>query len=396
MFRKEAGRQMQKSAGVPSSAVSRNQTRQDQGVAPVERELEMVEDSVDFHSLLNTVSGGRAGDDTGRDSATESGQKDLNISSVIARIQDEGPAMQGQSRKTSQVVEQQAGRHPEKHKPSRTVEPGAPGKRERNLSPTADDVARLARAAAEEVVASRLDRQEVEKPGWTGRLLPAFLLCLLAGGGYVYHETGNELSLAKANITQLSARLFKAEESLSGLRRQVSGDAGRIQTLVTPGQLQQEMAAYRQEMQKEIYGYLDLMSIANGQFPAASPEEQVSNQSGKTDVGPVESESLNKPLPAPPGTRVVMEGKTGMTRRGEWDVYLVSFGTEGKARENLERYHRDVPEAIIQPARVKGKDVYRIAVPGFATRKDASRYLAEIRAKLGLKGSWIGRHVADR
>lgn len=396
MFRKETGTPAQEPVQAPSSPVSQYQALRDADDGAPEGELDLAEDSVDFHALLSHVSGSSPEEAATRDSDSSAAQKNLNISSIITRIRDEGPAASRGDEKPLPAAEPEAGQHPEEKTGARTVKSGsAAGESAKSLPPTMEEVAQLARAAAEELLATRFEEKKPEKASRAGWLLPVLFLCLLAGGGYALYKTSSELALAKAGIAQLSTRLSKAEETMSGLRRQISANANRIQALYTPEKLREEMAAYRQQMQKEMDLRLDMMALSIGQFPAASPREESNDRPGNPNTVPEESkepQSVSRSLSVNETPR---EGKADRVPRGEWDVYLASYGTESQARKALEKYIHRVPAATIQPARVKGKKVFRVTVPGFVTRKDATRYLAGIRTELGLKGSWVGRHVAD-
>ncbi len=395
MFRKETSTQVQESAQASSSPASRYQALQDADVAAPENELDLSEDSVDFHSLLSHVSGDSNEQTVERNSDASAAQKNLNISSIITRIRDEGPAGSRADEKPLSTGEPEARRHPEGDACTRIAESNSTaGESAKSLSPTAEEITQLVRAAAEELLAARIEESKPVKVNRAGWLFPALFLCLLAAGGYALYKTSSELALAKAGIAQLSTRLSKAEETMSGLRRQVSANASRIQVLYSPEKLQEDMAAYRQQMQEEMDLRLELMALSTVRFLPVSTGGEDNNSSGNSSIAPEESKEPQSVSRSPTVNETPGEGKAQEAPRGDWNVYLASYGSESQARKALEKYIHKVPEARIQPARVRGKKVFRVTVPGFAGKKEASRYLAELRTELGLEGSWIGRHAA--
>ncbi len=395
MFRKETSAQMQESAQASSSPVSQYQALQDADDAASESELDLSEDSVDFHSLLSHVSGGSNEESGAGNPDSSAAQKNLNISSIITRIRDEGPAGSGADEKPLSAGEPEARRHPEGDAGVRMAKSDSAAEESaKGLSPTVEEVTQLARAAAEELLAARFEEVKPEKANRGGWLFPALFLCLLAAGGYALYRTSSELALAKAGIAQLSTRLSKAEETMSGLRRQVSANATRFQVLYTPEKLQEDMAAYRKRMQEEMDLRLELMALSSMGFSPASTGEESNDNFGNSSTASEESKEPQSVSRAPSVNETPMEGKAQEAPRGDWNVYLASYGSESQARKALEKYIHKVPEARVQPARVRGKKVFRVTVPGFAGKKEASHYLAELRTELGLEGSWIGRHVA--
>ncbi len=392
MFRKETSTRVQESAQVFTSPVSPYQALQDADDAAPESEMDLSEDSVDFHSLLSHVSGDAHEESVARTSDSGAAQKNLNISSIITKIRDEGPAGSRLDERPLSGGRPEARRHHEGDASARKSESGsAAGESAKSLPPTAEEVTQLARAAAEELLAARFEAAKPEKVNRTRWLFPALFLCLLAAGGYVLYKLGSELALAKAGIVQLSTRLAKAEETMSGLRRQVSANASHIQAAYTPEKLQEEMAAYRQQMQEALDLRLDLMALST--VPVSSRGE--GNDSPRNpSTAPQESKAPQSVSRSPSVQERPREEKAQRAPRGNWNVYLASYGTERHARKALEKYVHKVPEARVQPAWVRGKKVFRVTVPGFAGKKEASRYLAQIRMEPGLEGSWIGRGAA--
>lgn len=394
MFRKETSTPVQEPLQVPSSPVARYQALRDVDNGDPNNELDLSEDSVDFHSLLSHGSGDSPEETAVQDSNSNTAQKNLNISSVITRIRDEGPAASRVSEKPLPGEKPEARQHSEQNTDSRKVDSGSPARESGKVrSPTVEEFAQLAKAAAEELLANHFETVKREKPHRAGWFFPLLFLCLLAGVGYALYKTSSELALAKSGIAQLSTRLSKAEETIIGLHRQGLANASRIQALYTPEKLQEEMAAYQQQMQKEMDLRLDLMALSMVQFSPVSMRGEGNDSPGNLNTVPEKSKEPQRISRAPSVNEMLREGKADVTHGGDWDVYLASYGTESQARKALEKYIRQVPAATIQAARVRGKRVFRITVPGFAGKKEASRYLDEIRAELGLEGSWIGRHV---
>ena len=390
MFRKESSIRVDRETS--SSPVSRYQALQNEDGSLSEQELDLAEDSVDFRSVLGAVASVPPEKEVpGEAGAAGQGQKDLNISSVISRIQDEGPAMpdgsSGHSRPIEEVKPNDRGNGTESDGlPEDDSETGAGRGQQSSLAK--EDIVQLARATAEAALVSRTMQEERKAGGKVGWLFSMVLLCLLAVGGYVLYETSTELRLARAGISQLSSRLLEVEEMLGGLRRQVSGNSDRIQGLYAPEQLQAELAAHRQDLYREMENRLAVMYLTA--IPPAVTSGRKAQPKEKT--AGVKARDRDLPLSSRlPLEQKVLEDQPVSPREREWNVYLSSHVSESRAKKMLDSYRNKIPDVAIQTARVKGKTVYRITVPGFASKQEAVSYLAEIRGKLGLKGSWVGR-----
>ncbi|HIE53895.1 MAG TPA: hypothetical protein EYP90_01725, partial [Chromatiaceae bacterium] len=64
---------------------------------------------------------------------------------------------------------------------------------------------------------------------------------------------------------------------------------------------------------------------------------------------------------------------------------------QAQADRALKKYAGQLRHAEVRKAKVRGKPVYRLTVPGFATKKAALAYRLEAGRELGFKGAWIAR-----
>ena len=342
--------------------------------------LDLTEDSVDFRSVLGTVATDQTDENTSEGAQPVKGHKDLNISSVITRIRDEGPAASRQDRKfrLEQYRKNEAVDDPVQKEAITT---------EQEPALTASEITLLAKSAAEELLASREEPTDPQGGGAAGKWVVGMLVLLLAVGGYFLYKTNSDLSLARTNIAQLSTRLFKAEEAVAGLRRQISTNTNRLQSAYTQDRLRKELSEYRHLMKEEMDQRLNEMMLFQEVYSAAGygPALVASEKSGP-------AESAATPASKAAGDRIK---KSAHGKGGDWQVYLASYGTRTLATKALKRFVVTAPRAVVQSARVKGKKVYRVVVPGFSDKKEAGDYLGAISGKLGLKGAWIGRRAAN-
>ncbi|BAO44325.1 SPOR domain-containing protein [Thiolapillus brandeum] len=381
MFRKDTSTQARDSRQAGGATVSRyRDLAQDSDAKQSGQLLELTEDSVDFSSVLNTISESQTMDETPRQPPPGSGNRDLNISSVIERIQDEGPAVlrRDEESRPDQTRSHDITPAEEADKVHETVNAPIPP------TPTAAEIRQLAESAAQEILSSRADQENTQSSRGSGWMLMILMLFLLTVGGYILYRSSNELAMARSHISQLSKRLFNAEEALAGMGRQVSGNTHRIRAVLTPQEMHKEMLEYQKQIFQEVDDRLDLTLLSQGGYiptdprhpssepaPVASPPEE--------SVASSDRKIIDKPESMPEST-------------GDWQVYLASYATESQAKKALTNYSSAVPGAIVQSANVKGREVYRVVVPGLSSKKKAMMYLDEVKKKLGLKGSWIGRH----
>lgn len=76
---------------------------------------------------------------------------------------------------------------------------------------------------------------------------------------------------------------------------------------------------------------------------------------------------------------------------GPWVVNLMSLNDRKVAQQQQARFSRKGVDTVIVPAKVKGKQWYRVRVVGFKTRKQAKKYADSVQTRLSLAGTWVTR-----
>lgn len=382
MTGKESVMPNQQSDQVSSAKVSQYHAAQEEGDLNTDGDVDVTEDSMDFQSLLSEVSSNPAEPSAEAKIDGSITQKNLNISGVITRIRDEGPA--GSRNKQTILSASKSDVKERGEEPPRLS-----GQAYGDLSTRMEDILQLVRETTKEQLVNRLDEiEQIQAHTGRGWLLPVLFLGLLVVGGYALYRTSNELALTKSNVLQLSSRLKKTEEKLGGLHRLVSDNTRQLQVLYTPDQLRTEMWIYQQQLQDDMRLQLGLLALS-GRKASVAP----TLMKDMPEVIGVMSESV---VQMPPLKERKGKVKTKAEAKSGWNVYLASYSTQKQAKTMMARYLQRMPNLTIQPASVKGRKVYRVTVPGFSSKKEASRYLTEIKTEFSLMGSWIGRYVDKR
>ena len=76
---------------------------------------------------------------------------------------------------------------------------------------------------------------------------------------------------------------------------------------------------------------------------------------------------------------------------GGWVVNLASYNHEAMARRKLGEFQTKGVTAEIETTMIKGRQMYRIRVTGFESRRAARASIDSLEKTLGLKGVWISR-----
>lgn len=76
---------------------------------------------------------------------------------------------------------------------------------------------------------------------------------------------------------------------------------------------------------------------------------------------------------------------------GDWIVNLASLSSKDKAQQAVTRLKDSGVVPVIQEVVVKGEKVYRLSVAGFDSRGEATIFINKARQELGFEGGWIRR-----
>jgi hypothetical protein len=364
-------------------------------------ELGLAGESVDFNSVLSAVSGNGA-----LDAAGECAQKDLNISSVIGNIQDEGPASRkgtqsAASDKPLPAADQQTtdgSLQPAIEKPASSVE---------QSDHTPPPNSRVAEGSA----ATEAGSQTTGSPAtpWASilmRLVITLLVVILAGMGYMLYEQGPGDQALQSELVQLRQKLQETEVSVAALERQLQQQQKAIQGLVTPAQLQQRLESQRQDIDAWLQSRMADSQAQLVQPAALPPPVKPVQDKAATQVEAAsasETQHAASPVAAEVEGNKIASNRTKPEKEtetmagqgsgaGRWMVHLASYGNRHQAEKALHKYATNAPDAGIQTASVKGRDVYRVSVSGFSSKKEALAYRDKMQRELGLKGVWIAKN----
>lgn len=72
-----------------------------------------------------------------------------------------------------------------------------------------------------------------------------------------------------------------------------------------------------------------------------------------------------------------------------WVVNLAALSSKDKARAALEKLRQSAASPLVQEVVVNGNKMYRISAEGFSTPEEAAAFIAEARDKYGFDGGWI-------
>jgi len=80
-----------------------------------------------------------------------------------------------------------------------------------------------------------------------------------------------------------------------------------------------------------------------------------------------------------------------------WVVNLASLSSKDKAQVAFEKLRQSTASPVIREVIFNGKKMYRISAEGFSTPEEAAAFIAEAKEKYGFDGGWIkqlGTHIA--
>ncbi len=375
-------------------------------------------ESVDFNSVLSAVSGNLSGEST---VDAHPIPKDLNLSSVIASIQDEGPAVRADTCSPAKASRARAMDTEKLQSPGALpIEEQVTAQTESSVAPTrrgvqAEDEEQPATTPSSN--AQTTPPQEIVTPvaqpaavaSWTGIMLRVVVTGLIAvaiGTGYSLYQAQLHSQQSQAEASKLYAELGAMKARVLSLEEQLQKQGQRMQNLLTHEQVQEQLRQQRHDIDARLQSELRLLRpIQLPVVPLETPAQPETTAQPKQE--PVAEALAPKPVKAekqesqaasaiekPVEKKSAMAGEGG--KSGRWIVHLASHANEAKAQKTLRRYAQQIPDASIQVAKVKGRKVYRVSVTGFASKKDALAYQKKVSRELGLKGAWIAKGVRDK
>ena len=302
---------------------------------PKERPGEAISpDSVDFDTVLKSVSGDTLEvlpDAPALADELDEGQRDLNLSEVITRIRDEGPAEGAVADAPPPPPAAETQPRPE---PEPQAQPTAP-------------------------------RQTPPPPGlptWLKGALGGLALAVVALGGWGYQQRLQQAELAQrlAATQALVAQLQEQQEAL-GARALQPPKVELPADLVHQSELSRRLAEQQARLDEQLTYLLSLV------VPQAGVTE---------DTQPPAAEPEPAAAPAP---------------KGPWAVHLRSYGSRKAAERARDALAGKLDGLAVRKASYKGKPIYRLSVVGLATKAEASALRKRAEKHLGFKGAWIGK-----
>lgn len=403
-----------------SSSSRQHKQKAQEAIAPENKEMKknnetsgLTGESVDFNSVLSAVSGNIVQDSA---ATASSAAKDLNLSSIIANIQDEGPA----GREDAYP--------PGKRKPATTL---AQAFQQNSQTPMEEEEKAATDAQAEPIRKTPPERRHsqqqaplpgsdsataIEKPtpqnggaigvSWgsiMARVVITLLMVCLGAMGYLLYQAEREKQQHQAESAKIHQELAGTHELVVNLDKQLQQQKKQMQNLVTPEQMQAQLESQRQNIDTWLQSELRLLQpIQPPANPVVLPQQQEMAPQPESEKPAAAENAARPPSKAidlePQALSVTKAAENNVPqatgegkKSGKWVVHLASRGNRSQAEKTLQRYAKKAPDARIQVASVKGRQVYRVSVFGFASKKEALAYQKEISRELGLKGVWIAK-----
>jgi len=305
-------------------------------------------------------------------------KRDRNLSNVIERIRDEGPAEVEAVDLAEDVLElgsaggAESGEEEADEKP--VVEP-APVVTE-DTDPLPERL-RVGGGSA---------RRNGFQPVVNLVLLGA--VAVLGFLQYQQMQAETRLQVQLEEIWQMLGELERLQaglgEQLAGLQESKQPEAGGI----SREELEQALEAQRRrtdERFERVNAMLLPVLVAPAETHAVPP--------GPGPRGKAEWRVAGKSVAqAGEGKRKAAKKSPGQaTPRKGWMVVLLSSSNRAQAEKARRQLGKRVDNLEIRTARVKGRTVYRLAVSGFPSRKAALEYRSRMTSQAGFEGAWVGR-----
>ena len=347
---------------------------------------EISAESVDFGSVLKTVSSETPDplpEVLAQAPATITAgetHRDRNLSSIIEMIRDEGPAGEETPPELAEDVLDIT-------TPEKQVVDGEGGATVRPETPS------VTAAGGERHSGSGLFLYAVV----------TLLLLAVSGLAFLTYQQMQRQGELEAKVKAAQQVLTLIDERYRALEERTAAATPVTGELVLRTELQQALEEQQRRFADELLLFTALLTPRSPVpvEPARVEEEAAAKQEPAKPF--IEPAPASEPAGKAP-VKVAGAGKVAaepvvktekqapvQKKKGDWVVYLLSFGSRTQADRALAKYAGQLQNAEIREAAVKGKAVYRLTVAGFASKKAALVYRGEAGRKLGLKGAWIAR-----
>ncbi|HHH14058.1 MAG TPA: hypothetical protein ENJ98_07455 [Thiolapillus brandeum] len=306
----------------------------------------------------------------------EAVKRDRNLSDVIERIRDEGPAEVENADLAEDVLEL-----------SSTAEAES-GEKETDEKPVVEPAPVVTKSPEPVPETLRVGGGSARRNGFQA-VVNLVLLGAVAMLGFLQYQQMQVETRLQAQLEETRQMLGELErlqaglgEQLAGLRESEQPEAGGI----SREELEQALEAQRRRTD-ERFELVNAMLLP----VLAAPAETHAALPGPRGKG--ERKAAGKSVAqAGEGQRKAARQSPGQAapRKG-WMVVLLSSSSRAQAEKARRQLGKRVDNLEIRTARVKGRTVYRLAVSGFPSRKAALEYRSRMSGQAGFEGAWVGR-----
>ncbi|GEM_PF-5245266 len=308
--------------------------------------------------------------------AEKGGNRDRNLSRVIGRIRDEGPADLQSGELEEDVLEL-----------SSAVPAAVAGK---EPEPAVESAKKTGTLLSEDASVEPESFTRGKGPG-IQPLLNLVLLGAVAVLGLLYYgqmESERRLQVRLEQMESSAVQLQRIQSSLQERLTEIekATDRGRW---VSKDELTAALAARDKEAKARLD---DLDAMALSFFVPLQPLFKATEKSGEAtatqkgmSVGVAAKKSVQKI-----STSNEKRSPAGRVK-AEWGVVLLSSSSRQqveKARAGLEERFQQLQ---IKAAKVKGKTVYRLFVAGFHSKGEAIRFRNQLGREKRFQGAWVSR-----
>ena len=292
----------------------------------------------------------------------EGGAKDRNLSDVVARIRDEGPADGEASADESAAAGGDAAGDGATEAEKAETEPVDP--------PAAPLPPARSRGSA----------------GWRLAVIGLFGLSLL--GGFLFQQQMERTAALRTELSALQEAVRVLHRDQERLRARLQQSEQAKEDWVNRQALEAALEAQARRLEADRQRVELLALAALGSTLQEKKSDREPPKAGEEASDGLDAARKRVQAQAAPAVR---KSDATVAGKGAWAVNLLSSSSRAQAEKALRRLRAKEPRAVLRTARVKGKTVYRVAVVGFPTKQAALEYRDRKAAGLGARGAWVGR-----
>ena len=312
-----------------------------------------------------------------------------NISSIVSRISDEGPArLKQHSRNVAQNNQQDAGLQAWQL-PDDTYTPATPTNDHRSLPHSAGREQGKHRIESEASNRTRipLSQQLVLLAVVVMTVVMAVLLFRIDQQANQLQDaqdrSAKQFQGVNAERSELLPKLTNLDKALAEMR---------VELQHVKSVQQQTNSRLSQARVENVEPHLAQMAATSEQVGVLKRQlEHMQNEVQEME-GELEVMKTGKPTEMEPLSPLPQIKPIPVTRTGRLVVNLASLASEEKARSAYDRLVDAGVLPMIEQTMVDGRKTYRITVDGFSSRESAQAFIQEANEKHGFEGGWIRQH----